>query len=107
MASVKGLGAERLLADQRLLDGIVDILPFSREELLFKGAATAITERILELKRAEAQLCERYSSPQQLEKRIAGEGVSPDEHTLYTDLLEWRAIDHELAELMRLFQALR
>ena len=107
MASMEGSGAERSSADQRLLDDILGLLPFGREELLFKGAATALSERILELKRAEAQLCERYGSPQQLEDRIAGEGVSPDDHRPYTDLLEWRAIGDELAELMRLLESRR
>ena len=40
------------------------------------------------------------------ECRVQIEGVSPDDHTLYTDLLEWRAINHELAELLHIFEAL-
>jgi hypothetical protein len=94
------------VADESLLQDILDLLPFSREELFFKGAATAIAERILELKRADAQLGERYDSVEQLEARIRAKGVSPDDHTLYTDLLEWRAMRHELAELLDLLEAL-
>jgi len=37
---------------------------------------------------------------------VKTEGVSPDDHTLYTDLLEWRAIDHELTELLHMLEAL-
>jgi hypothetical protein len=94
------------VADERLLQDILDLSPLSREELFFKGAATAIAERILELKRADAQLGERYDSVEQLEARIRAKGVSPDDHTLYTDLLEWRAMRHELAELLDLLEAL-
>jgi hypothetical protein len=35
-----------------------------------------------------------------LERKIENEGISPDDHTVYTDLLEWRAIGHEMTELL-------
>lgn len=41
----------------------------------------------------------------ELEIRLKTEGATPDDHTLYRDLLEWRAIDHELSELLVLFEA--
>jgi hypothetical protein len=34
-----------------------------------------------------------------LERRIDSEGVPAQDHTLYTDLLEWRAVRHELSQL--------
>jgi hypothetical protein len=89
-----------------LLEEVVAILPLSQEDLLYKGIATAITERIVELKRANQQFVKRYGSRRELERRIEIEGVPPDDHTLYGDLLEWRAIGHELSQLMRLLRAL-
>jgi len=88
-----------------LLEEVVAILPFSQEDLLYKGIATAITERIVELKRVNQQLIKRYGSRRELERKIEAEGVSPDDHTPYGDLLEWRAIGHELSQLMRLLRA--
>lgn len=38
----------------------------------------------------------RYKSLEDLERKIQAEGVPPDDHTLYTDSLEWRAINHEV-----------
>ena len=58
------------------------------------------------LKKAEARLQELYSSLEDLERKIQAEGVPPDDHTLYTDLLEWRAINHELSQLLHIFEAL-
>ena len=92
--------------NSQLLKEVVAILPFDQEDLLYKGIATAITERIVELKRASAQFNRRYGSLENLEQKIRAEGVSPDDHTLYGDLLEWRAIGHELSELMHILRAL-
>ncbi len=38
-------------------------------------------------------------------KRWFVKSVSPDDHTPYTDLLEWRAIRHELEQLTRFLEA--
>ena len=97
---------EQPWADERLLDDILAALPHSREELLFKGAATAIAERMLDLKRAEARLVKQYGCQEALADRLRTDGVSPDDHTPYCDLLEWRAIGHELSALLRLLGAL-
>lgn len=55
---------------------------------------------------AAARLQGPYNSLEDLEQKIQAEGIPPDDHTLYTDLLEWRAINHELTELLRI-EALR
>ena len=43
---------------------------------------------------------------EELEQRIQEEGVSPHDHTRYTDLLEWRAIDEELSQLRHILEML-
>jgi hypothetical protein len=52
-----------------------------------------------ELVRRAEQIKGQYGSLAALEGQMRSEGVSSDDHRLYTDLLEWRAIEHELAEL--------
>jgi len=90
----------------QLLEKATAILPVSDEDLIYKGIATGISERMIALKKAVARLQEKHGSPEELERKIQLEGVSPDDHTLYMDLLEWRAINHELAELLHIFEAL-
>ena len=89
-----------------MLERVTAILPVSDEDLVYKGIATSLTERILDLKKVVARLQERYKSLEDLERKIQAEGVSPDDHTLYTDLLEWRAINKELTHLRHIFEAL-
>ncbi len=86
---------------QQLLERVTAVLPVSNEDLVYKGIATSVTERILDLRKAVARLQRRYDSLEDLERKIQAEGVSPDDHTLYTDLLEWRAINHELSRLQQ------
>lgn len=90
----------------QLLEKATAILPASDEELIYKGIAAGVSERIIALKKAAARLQVNYGSLQDLERRIQDEGVSPDDHTFYTDLLEWRAIHHELTELLHILEAL-
>ena len=89
---------------QELLDQVVAVLPISQDEVIYKGIAAGVSERIVELKRASGRLQAKYDSTSQLEQLMAARGVSPDNHTLYTDLLEWRAIDAELIELFHLLE---
>ena len=91
---------------QRLLERATAILPMSDEELVYKGIAASLAERMMALRRAATRLEGRYGSLAELEQAIEREGVSPDDHTRYTDLLEWRAIDHELAELQHMLETL-
>lgn len=91
---------------QALLDQATAILPFSRDEIITKGVAAGVSERMIELKRSANKMQSRYGSKTDLERMIQREGVSPNDHTLYTDLLEWRAIDHELAELMHILEVM-
>jgi hypothetical protein len=93
-------------ASQRLIDDVMAILPVSQEDLLYKGIVAALSERIIELKRAQARLAGQYDTLQDLERRIESEGVSVDDHTLYSDLLEWRALGSELAVLARVLEGL-
>lgn len=90
----------------QLLEKATAVLPVSDEDLIYKGIAAGVSERIMTLKKAAARLQAQYGSLEDLELRIQGEGMSPDDHTLYTDLLEWRAINHELIELLHLLEAL-
>ena len=90
---------------QQLLERVTAVLPVSEEDLVYRGIAAGVTERIIILKKAVARLQERYKSLEDLERKIQAEGVPPDDHTLYTDLLEWRAINHELSKLWRILEA--
>jgi hypothetical protein len=88
------------------LEKAISILPLSDEEVIFKGIAAGISERIMALKKTKSHLIGKYNSLENLEAKIKREGISPDDHTLYTDLLEWKAINHELVELLQLFESL-
>jgi hypothetical protein len=90
---------------QQLLERVTAVLPVSEEDLVYRGIAAGVTERIITLKKAVARLQERYKSLEDLERKIQAEGVPPGDHTLYTDLLEWRAIHHELSKLWRILEA--
>jgi hypothetical protein len=92
-------------AIQELIQRATAVLAVSGEELLLRGITAEAVERIFALKRAAARLQAKYGSIEALEQRIREEGVSPDDHTLYTDLLEWRAIRHELEELLRFLES--
>ncbi len=91
---------------QQLLKRAAAVLPSSDEELIYKGIAAGVSERIIELKKAEAQLQKKHGSLNMLEQRIQTEGISPDDHTLYTDLIEWQAIHHELTELLNILRTM-
>ena len=90
----------------QLLERVTGVLPVSDEDLIYKGIAAGVSERIIALTKARSRLEEKYHSVEELEHRIQTVGISPDDHTLYTDLLEWRAIKHELTELLQIFEAL-
>jgi hypothetical protein len=91
---------------QQLLARATAILPIGDEDLIYKGIAASVAERIMALKKAAAWLQERHNSLEDLEQEIQTEGVSSDDHTRYTDLLEWRAINYELSQLRHLFETL-
>jgi hypothetical protein len=89
-----------------LLERATAILPASDEDLIYKGIAAGVSERIIALKKAQARLQQKYHSVEELDRKMKIERVSPDDHTLYTDYLEWRAIEHELTELLHILEAL-
>lgn len=95
----------REIGVQELIQRATTVLPVSGEDLLLRGITAEAVERIFALKRAAAHLQAKYGSLEALEQRIREEGVPPDDHTLYTDLLEWRAIRHELDELLRFLES--
>ena len=78
---------------QLLLERATSVLPISDEDLIYKGIAVSVSERIMALKKAEARLQGRYGPLEALEHEVKTDGVSPNDHTSYTDLLEWRAIN--------------
>ena len=87
---------------EELLNRTLRALPVSVDDIILRGLVGEVTERIVELQRASLSLQEKYGSLAELEQRLQREGLSPDDHTLYTDLLEWRAIQAELSELQEL-----
>ncbi len=87
-----------LVRTDQLLQQATAILPFSNEDIIYKGIAVGTSERIWELKKARLRLQKEYGSLNALERRFQIEGVTPDDHTLYVDLLEWRAINDEVGE---------
>jgi hypothetical protein len=90
----------------QLLERASRVLPASSDELLLRGITAETTDRIVALKQASLRLRAQYGSIENLEEQMECTGVSPDDHHLYTDLLEWRAIRHEVAELVDLLASL-
>lgn len=84
---------------ENVLERTLSALPVTRDDLLIRGIAGEVTERIVELKKARARLQTKYGSLEALQERVKRTGVSPDDHTLYTDALEWRALERESREL--------
>jgi len=89
----------------QLLERAKMLLPASSDDLLLRGITAETIDRIVALKKAGLRLRDKYGSLEALEQRIKDEKVSPDDHRLYTDLLEWKAIRHELAELVDLLES--
>jgi len=90
----------------QLLEQARRVLPVSNDDLLLRGIMTEATDRLVALKKTSQRLRAQYGSLESLQQDIEANGVSPDDHTPYTDLLEWRAIRHELEELVDLLEAL-
>jgi len=91
---------------QGLLEKVLAVLPAVEDEVITKGITSSVTDRILELKRSAHRLQETYGSVEKLEKQIEKKSVSADDHTLYNDLLEWRATLDELGKLLGLLESL-
>ena len=82
---------------QNLLTDLQKIMALNEDEIVQRGIAQATTDRIIELRQRMGQLTERYGSIERLETQ--SKDVPADDHTRYTDLLEWRAVRHELEQL--------
>jgi hypothetical protein len=89
-----------------VLSRALEILPSSEEDVVLTGVITKINERMVELKLAEKRLTEKYGSLEKLEDIIKEKGIPLEDHRAYNDLLEWRAIRHELRELARLLESI-
>jgi len=91
---------------QQLLQRVTGVLPVSDDDLIYKGIAAGVSERIMALKKTTARLQGEHGSLEELKRAIETKGILPDDHTLYTDLLEWQAVNHELAELLHILETL-
>jgi hypothetical protein len=87
-----------------MLNKALEILPATAEDIILTGIISKITERFAELKNTEKKYCAKYESIEKLERKIKEKGVTPDDHTAYNDLLEWRATRYELRELTFLLE---
>ncbi len=87
---------------RELLKNTLSILPLSEDDIYFKGLTSEVTDRIVELKKSALKLKNRYGTLEKLKGEIKSKGVTPDDHILYTNLLEWRAINHELSKLVEI-----
>jgi hypothetical protein len=88
------------------LNKALKVLPATEEDIIISGIISKIAERIAEIKKAQKKLVEKYESVEKLEMKIKEEGVPPDDHTAYNDLLEWRAIRYELEELTSFLESI-
>ena len=84
---------------QLLLDPVCELAPVNDDEIVQRGIAQATLDRIVVLRRRATQLASQYSSLDALETSVNAGSVMPHDHTPYTDLLEWRAVHHELTQL--------
>jgi len=91
---------------QQLLERSSAILPVTNEEIILRGITTEVVERIVQLKKAMVSLGQKYGSLDNLNRQIEQQGVSADDHTFYTDLLEWKAINHELSEMIDILESM-
>lgn len=82
---------------QNLLNDLQKIMAVDEDEIVQRGIAQATTDRIVELRQQAGQLSEKYGDIKALEEQ--SKSVTTDDHSFYTDLLEWRAIRHELEQL--------
>ncbi|HQV94941.1 MAG TPA: hypothetical protein PLA27_03750 [Anaerolineales bacterium] len=82
---------------QNLLTDLQKIMALNEDEIVQRGIAQATTDRIVELRQRMSQLTEQYGGIEKLEAQ--SKSAPADDHTLYTDLLEWRAVRHELERL--------
>ncbi len=88
---------------RNLLSDIQKIIAVNEDEVVQRGIAQTATDRIIELRQRIGQLIEHYGSIEKLEAQTE-QGVSTDDHTLYTDLLEWRAVRQELEQLIHFLE---
>jgi hypothetical protein len=89
---------------KNLLDDLQKIMAVNEDEVVQRGIAQATTDRIIELRQRIGQLTEHYGSIEKLEAQ--GKNVTTDDHTLYTDLLEWRSMRQELGQITKFLKTM-
>jgi len=89
---------------QNLLDDLQKIMAVNEDDIMQRGIAQATTDRIIKLRQRISELSQQYNNLKELESRVKSEGISADDHTPYTDLLEWRAVRQELEQLTRFLE---
>lgn len=82
---------------QNLLADLQEIMAVNEDEVVQRRIAQATTDHIIELRQRMGQLRKLYGDIEYLE--MQSKNVHADDHTLYTDLLEWRAIRNELVQV--------
>ena len=95
---------QNVLSKMEMLNKALEILPATEEDIILLGIISKIAERFAELKNVEKKYCAKYESIKKLESEIKEKGITPDDHTAYNDLLEWRATRYELGELTFLLE---
>jgi len=90
----------------RFLEEVLRITPYTRAEIVASGVVGKAVERLMELKNRGEELSNKHGSLDGLEKEIKASGVPPSNHTLYNELIEWRAIKGEMEELKRFLEQL-
>ena len=90
---------------KKFIENALSVLPVSEDELLLSGITFKVTARMAELKRVILEMRAKHESLERLKEEIKKKGVSPDDHTLYTDMLEWKAADSELSKLVDLLES--
>lgn len=89
---------------QTLLDDFQKIMAVNEDEIMQRGIAQATTDRIIELRQRIGELSAQHKTITDLEIRVKT-GVSMNDHAMYEELLEWRAIRHELEQLTRFLES--
>ncbi len=87
---------------QNLLADLQKIMALNEDEIVQRGITQATTDRIIELRQRMGKLTEQYGNIEKLE--ALSKNIPVDDHTIYTDLIEWRAIRHELEQLTRFLE---
>lgn len=90
---------------QELMMRLQKLLSVSEDEIVQRGITETATARIVDLRQRAGELTNRYGSMTALEETIKKSGVTPDDHSMYTDLIEWQAVRHEIVHLTQFLES--